>query len=141
MSSLGAKHIISQHRLPQPYRKLLILGWCAPILVLFGSAIIINGQPLALLHPRLLLTLGVMLVPAWYFWQVGLDICRSGVVCRVAVPSYYAYDEIANWWVKKSEEGDILQIYKRGGEVIISYHLAHLSDASVLLRSLRDFVG
>jgi hypothetical protein len=135
--------VISRHRLPHPYRYLLIALWLTPILMLLAAIIVAKGMTLALFDPRFLLIIGLMSIPAFYVWQEGVDVLRNGIKTRVNIPRYYAYKKLKSWRVQYQPqvEADILTIYDADEKTALSVHTAHLSQIELLLNTLSVNVG
>lgn len=129
---------LSQHRIAQPYRAYLVGLWSLPILLLVGVIIWGNGISLALFDPRFLILIAGMTLPVWYIWQEGVDVHQGGIRCRVHVPRYYAYVDLSHWQVKFTPQGKVLQILSAENILILSYHIAHLTQFPRLYDALMD---
>ena len=132
--------ILSRHRLRQPYRAVIVGLWILPVPLLLLAILIGNGVSLVLLDPRLWLPLAVMLLPAFYVWQEGVDAHPEGITARVFVPSYHAYDDLTHWHMDDRPEGHILTVWDRDRRKVISLHAAHLTDLPLLLNWLEAHV-
>jgi hypothetical protein len=79
--------VITRHRLPCVYRVGLTVLWIVPLLIFIGAIIIGTGINLALLDPRFVLPALLMIAPALYFWQEGIDVLQSGITRLIHIPS------------------------------------------------------
>jgi len=130
--------ILSRHRLPHPYRVLLIVFWMLPIGLLVITSFVGSGAVLALFDPRFWGILVLMGLPAWYIWQEGVDVLPEGLRIRVYVPRYHAYDELKEWRLVRSKQKAILTIWDESRGKVLECHAAHLSDLPRLLGALRE---
>jgi hypothetical protein len=130
--------VLSRHRLPQPYRLLLVVFWLLPLGMLTLTAFI--GSRSLAFDVRLLLMLGLMALPAWYIWQEGVDVLPGGIRVRVYVPRCYAYDDLKAWRVTTWKQSRILTIWTQERGKALECHAAHLTDWPRLVRSLRENV-
>jgi len=128
--------VLSRHRLRQPFRAVIVGLWIAPVPLILLGILLGNGMSIALFDPRLLLPLGIMLLPAFYVWQEGVDAHPDGLTARFHVPSYHAYTEISRWQLEERTEGHILTVWGKDQRKVLAYHAAHLSDLPVLLNWL-----
>ncbi len=131
--------ILSRHRLPQPYRTLLVGGWLALPLILVVGIILGAGPSLSVFDPRFLILLALMFLPAYYVWQEGVDVYENGLSARVYVPKHYHYTSLSHWQIKMAHHVNarILTIWNDEGHIVLSRHMAHLSDVTRLVDSLR----
>lgn len=129
---------LSQHRLIQPYRVYLVSLWSLPMILLVGVTIWGSGMSLALFDPRFLVLIAGMAIPIWHFWQEGVDVHRGGIRCRVHIPRYYAYADLGCWEIKNSAQGRILQILSTENILVLSYHIAHLTESPRLCDALME---
>lgn len=137
---MNPRHILSRHRLRQPYRSLLVGLFLLPVPVLLLGLLIGNGMTPALFDPRLLLPLLVMLIPAVYVWREGIDTHPDGLTARIHWPRYYAYAELRGWRLEDHPEGIILTIWDRQRQVL-AVHAAHLTRLPMLLSALEKNVS
>lgn len=133
--------VLSRHRLPAPYRGALTLLWLLPGLLLAGALLVSRGPQVALLDPRLLLPLCLMLLPALFVWRQGIDLGQRGLWLRLSLPSYHAYDALSEWRLLHTPQGRILGIYARDESILCHWHALHLSDCDALLEILRQKLG
>lgn len=122
--------VLSRHRLPAPYRLGLTGLWLTPA-ALFGLVFVLRGG----LDMRLLPALLLMLLPAWYVWQEGLDIHTDGIVRRVHVPCYFRYADLETWYCDTQRR--TLTIWDAQQRKQVECRLSHLTDLPLLLRSLQ----
>jgi len=99
-----------------------------------------NGVSLALLDPRLIVPLLLMLLPACYVWQEGIDAHPNGITARMHVPRYHAYADLAAWHIDDRPEGHILTVWDTQQRKVIALHAAHLTDLPLLLNWLEAHV-
>lgn len=130
--------VLSRHRLPAPYRGALTLLWLLPGLLLWGALLLTRGPHTALLDPRLVLPLCLMLLPALFVWRQGIDLGQRGLWLRLSLPSYHSYDALGEWRLLCTPQGQILGIYARDESILCQWHAAHLSDPDLLLATLRQ---
>jgi hypothetical protein len=133
--------IISHHRLPAPYRWLLIALWLAPVGLLLAAIIAGSGMSLALFDPRFLLIIGLMAIPAFHVWQQGVDVLHGGLIIRIYWPRYYAYEELHRWQLDEHVQGRVLTIWHKRQHLVLAYHAAHLNDLPLLLNALQSNIG
>jgi hypothetical protein len=129
--------IISRHRLPQRYRISLAALWIAPV-VLFGLAIFLSrGVTSAFFETPFLLFLAVMLLPAFYIWQEGIDVLSNGIIARMFWPRYYPYSALDNWYFDSRSDSHTLTIWDTNNCKIIECRAGHLTNLSSLLATLK----
>ncbi|MBL8156226.1 MAG: hypothetical protein JNM70_18750 [Anaerolineae bacterium] len=126
--------VLSRHRLPRPYRIGLAVAWSLPAGLLMGALLAGQGVNAALLDARLLVPLGVMLLPAVYIWQEGVDVLADGLVIRVHWPRRRDYAELARW----SLDAEALTVWDRAQDKALEVHAAHLTDLAGLVRALDE---
>jgi hypothetical protein len=132
-----AEPVVSRHRLPAPYRALLVGLWLCPVGLVLVAIIAVHGFTLALFDPRFVLVLLVLALPALYVWQQGVDVTRGGIITRVHWPRHYRYQQLTGWEVEHRRQGRILMIWDAQKRSVLSAHTAHLSDFPILLEALR----
>lgn len=134
--------VVSRHRLPQPYRTLLVCGWLALPTILLVGIMLGAGPSLSYFDPRFLLLIGLMALPAYYVWQEGVDVFEGGLLARFYVPRRYRYDRLSHWQVKFvwRVNAEILTVWDENNHIVLSRHLAHLSDVRRLIDTLSDHV-
>jgi len=132
--------IITRHRLPPRYRLGLTVMWLAPLLVFLVAIIAKQGINPALIDPRFLLPVLLMIVPAIYFWQEGIDVLPDGIYRRIHVPRYYAFKEMARWHYDRREDRHVLTIWDEQEGKIVECRAGHLTDFPALLEILEDRV-
>lgn len=125
---------LSRHRLPQPYRALLIVFWLLPILLGVMAIGVGRGFSPAFFDPRFILLIALMSLPAFYIWQEGVDVFPEGLYVRVYVPRYYTYDELWTW----RQERGILTVWHDSRQKVLECHGVHLTDFEVLVGTLRE---
>jgi len=132
--------VISRHRLKPAYRFGLTALWCVPptlflLVILWGK-----GMDAGLLDPRFLLPLLLMLLPAAYIWQEGVDVLADGIVVRVFWPRYYAYARLDTWYYDAREGRRVLTVWTENRHKALEVRAAHLTGVPLLLRALKDRV-
>ncbi|GAB4512199.1 MAG: hypothetical protein OHK0046_11350 [Anaerolineae bacterium] len=131
---------MSRHRLPSPYRYLLVGLWLAPALLLLIGIFLGRGMSLAFFDPRLLLPVALMALPALYIWQEGVDVLPHGIRRRVHLPRTYTYDELSRWYLGEEVlprmTARVLIIWDQDEARVISTHAAHLTNLPVLVAAL-----
>ncbi len=132
--------IISRHRLPGIYRVGLTVLWLAPIFILLLTLMLRWRESGIWLDVRLLIPLAFMGLPALYVWQEGIDILPHGIVRRVHVPRYYAFDHLDNWYFDHRPEQRVLTIWDANQRKVLECRAAHLTDFPLLLRHLKEHV-
>lgn len=130
--------VLSRHRLPQPYRTVVVVLWVLPSVLLFTALLVGNGFRLSLLHPLLLLSLVTMSAPALYIWQEGIDVTESGLFIRVRGWRYRRFDVLDTWYLHEYRGGRVLKIWDVHNRRVLSCYAAHLTDLPVLLRTLKS---
>jgi hypothetical protein len=127
--------VISRHRLRQPYRTLLTVGFLMPGPLLLLTILLGKGLTLALLDPRLLLPLLVMSFPALLVWHQGVDLHPKGLTARIHVPHYHAFADLRGWRLEDHPEGIVLTVWDQH-EHTLAVHAAHLTQLPALLIAL-----
>jgi len=131
-----AQPVLSRHRLPRRYRAALIILWSLPLGLLLLALIISRGPSLALLDPRLLLPALLMLLPAWYVWQEGVDVLPRGIVARVHRPRFYDYTHLCGWRYDARPERRVLTIWDCEHRIVLECRATHLTEFAALLANL-----
>jgi hypothetical protein len=126
--------VLSRHRLPRAYRIGLVTVWSLPVCLLVGALLAGRGVNAALLDARLLVPLGVMLLPAVYVWQEGVDVLADGLVIRVHWPRRRDYAELERW----SLGAEALTIWDQAQHKALEVQAAHLTDLPELVRALDE---
>jgi hypothetical protein len=134
----GVSPVIRRHRLPHPYRIGLAVLWVVPLLLFVAVMAFKRGIDLALLDPRFLLPALLMIAPALYFWQEGIDVLPDGIVRRIHVPRYYPFDVMVRWHFDRREGRRVLTIWDAHDHKIVECRAAHLTDFPMLLETLED---
>ncbi len=129
---------ITRHRLPSPYRAGLAILWVVPLLLFIGVMILERGVDLALLDPRFLFPALLMIAPAFYFWQEGIDVLPDGIYRRIHVPRYYPFAALARWHYDARADRHVLTIWDGRDEKIVECRAGHLTDFSLLLETLEE---
>ena len=132
--------VLSRHRLPRNYRIALALLWVTPLALLIGAILVGRGFTAALFHPRFLLPALLMLIPALYIWQEGVDVLPSGIIARVFWPRYYAYDCLETWYYDARADKRVMTVWDAGNRKVLECRAGHLTDLPALLRALKDNV-
>ncbi len=130
--------VLSRHRLPRPWRHLLVIGWLAPGSLLLAALAIGTGNVSALLDLRLIVPLLISLLPALYLWQEGVDVLPDGLRCRVHLPRFYAYNMLDTYDYDQRSGRRLLTIWDSHGRRALECHAAHLSDFPLLMGALRE---
>lgn len=132
--------VVSRHRLPRRYRLALAGLWLAPVGLLLAALMLGGRVSPALLDPRLLLPLALMLVPAVYVWQQGVDVLDTGIITRVHWPRYYPDRALDAWHFDGHADRRVLTIWGRTGHTtckVFECRAGHLTDLPALLAALR----
>lgn len=132
--------VLSRHRLPRPYRQLLVGFWIAPGGLLLLALWLGTGNIPAILDLRLWIPLVFGLLPALYIWQEGIDVLPDGLRCRVHLPRFYAYNTLDTYYYDRRSGRRLLTIWDAQGRRVLECHAAHLTDFPVLLRALHKHV-
>ncbi len=123
--------LVSQHRLPQPYRLVLAALWSLPGLVVLIAA---ASKPGLLLDLRVLLPALVLLVPAAYIWREGVDVTPSAVIRRIHLPRRCPFHTLARW--RFDHESGILRVWNRDGEIVLECRREQMTDFEGLVTRL-----
>lgn len=133
---MDAPSALSRHRLPAPYRRLLPLCWLAlPSLVLLAM-LAGAGLTADLFNPRLWLPLLLLCLPAAYIWQEGVDVCPTGLRCRIHVRRFVGYAEIAGWVYDARPDVRVLRVFDEAHQVLLECRAGHLTEFARLLEAL-----
>lgn len=124
--------VLSRHRLPRPYRIALGTAWSLPVALLVAALLAGQGLNPALLDPRLLVPLGLMLLPALYVWQEGVDVLTDGLVIRIHWPRRRDYAELERWSLRQG----VLTIWDQAQRKALEVQTAHLTDVPELVQAL-----
>ena len=134
---LAHDSVITRHRLPRVYRVGLTVLWIVPLLIFIVTIIAETGANLALLDPRFLLPALLMIAPALYFWQEGIDVLPNGLYRRIHIPhQYYAFEQMSRWNYDAREDRHVLTIWDGQDQKIVECRAGHLTDFSALLETL-----
>ena len=131
-------HVVTRHRLPRPYRLGLAILWIVPLLLFIAVIALERGIDPALLDPRFLLPALLMIVPAIYFWQEGIDVLPDGIYRRIHVPRYYPFAALARWHYDCREDRYVLTIWDEQDQKIVECRAGHLTDFPMLLETLEE---
>jgi len=131
-------HVLSRHRLPQPYRLLLVCFWLLPIGLLYLSLLAAHGPTFSLLHPVLLLALVGMGMPALYVWHEGVDVTEQGLIIRCGGWRHRTYAQLDAWYVDTRPPHRIFVLWDVNNRRIVSRHTAHLTNFDTLARTLKS---
>ena len=138
---LRLRPVMSRHRLPQPYRTLLTVGFLMPVPVLLITILAGKGFTPAVFDLRLLLPLLLMSVPAVFIWREGVDVHPNGLTARIHVPGrYHAFADLRGWRLEDYPEGIILRVWDQH-EHALSIHAAHLTQLPALLMALEHHLN
>lgn len=129
--------VISRHRLPRPYRFGLAALWIIPAVILLVAIMISRGLSPALLDPRLLIPLGVMLIPAVYVWREGVDVLPSGIIARVHWPRYYPYEQLDNWYFDSRADRRVVTVWDADNRKALECRAGHLTNLPLLFDALK----
>ena len=135
---MNSAPVITRHRLPTFYRVGLTVMWIMPLLIFILAILAETGINPALLDPRFLLPALLMIAPALYFWQEGIDVLPEGIYRRIHVPHYYAFKQMAHWNYDPREDRHVLTIWDAQDQKIVECRAGHLTDFPVLLEILED---
>lgn len=130
--------VLSRHRLPQPYRGLLVVFWLLPIGLLLVTLVLIKGMSGSFFDPRFLLILGLLALPALYIWQEGVDVLEDGLLTRVYVPRFHDYGMLAAWHLGDQPQRRVLTIWDEAGRKVLQCHAVHLTEFMVLKETLHQ---
>ncbi len=130
--------VIRRHRLPPLYRVGLTVMWVVPLLLFVAAIVLKRGINPALLDPRFLIPALLMIAPAFYFWQEGVDVLREGIVRRIHVPAYHRFDAMQRWYYDSRADRHVLTIWNAQGEKILECRAGHLTDFPALLDVLNE---
>ena len=132
--------VLSTHRLPQPYRALLMVFWLLPIVLIIGTILIVKGMSAAFFDPRFVLMLVLSALPALYIWQEGVDVLEEGIRTRIYVPRYYSYSALKAWHLGEQAQKRVLTIWDDAGRTVLQCHAAHLTEFARLKETLQQRV-
>jgi len=136
---MNSAPIITRHRLPTFYRVGLTVMWIVPLLIFILAIIAGTGLNPALLDPRFLLPALLMIAPALYFWQEGIDVLPDGLYRRIHIPHhYYAFGEMSHWDYDRREDRRVLTIWDERDQKIVECRAGHLTDFPMLLEILEQ---
>ncbi len=130
--------VLSRHRLPQPYRGLLIVFWLLPIGILLATLFLIKGMSGAFFDPRFLLILCLLALPALYIWQEGIDVLEDGLFTRIYVPRFHHYGVLDAWHLGDQPQRRVLTIWNEAGRKVLQCHAVHLTEFTVLEETLHQ---
>jgi len=117
----------------------LTVLWVVPLLLFVAVMALERGIDLALLDPRFLLPALLMIAPALYFWQEGIDVLPDGIVRRIHVPHhYYPFTMMARWHYDGREDRHVLTIWDAHDQKIVECRAGHLTDFPMLLATLEE---
>ena len=133
---MARERVLSRHRLPRPYRVGIVLFWLAPIAMLVATLIAGRGLTPELLHPRFLLPLLLMALPAVYIWQEGVDVLPGGIVARVHLPRYHAYADLTMWRYDAQPDRHVLTVWGCEHVKVLECRGGHLTNLPLLLDTL-----
>jgi hypothetical protein len=128
--------VFSRHRLPRPYRVGLTVMWIAPLVMFVVVMVAETGLNPALLDPRFLLPALLMLLPAAYVWQEGIDLLPGGVYRRIHLPQFYPDETIARLYYDTRDGIHVLTLWDAQGRKLVECRAAHLTDFPALLAAL-----
>ncbi len=128
--------VIHRHRLPARYRVGLTVMWIVPLLIFIATIITQRGIDPALFDPRFLLPVLLMIAPAFYFWQEGVDVLSEGIYRRIHVPQYHPFDAMQRWDYDQGADRQVLTVWNQQGEKILECRAGHLTDFPDLISVL-----
>lgn len=134
---MGATQILSRHRLPQPYRGVMVGLWLLPVAILYGALVVAHGAAAAMAHPGLLFPLALMALPALYLWHEGIDVTEHGLWVRMRGWCYYPYSHLDTYTIDTRRERHVLKIWDVHNRRVLSCHATHLTELPLLLRALK----
>ena len=132
--------VLSTHRLPQPYRVLLIVFWLLPVVLIIGAILIAKGMSAAFFDPRFILMLVLLALPALYIWQEGVDVLEEGILTRIYVPRYYSFTALKAWHLGEEAQRCVLTIWDDAEQTVFQCHAAHLTEFNRLKEALQQRV-
>lgn len=130
--------MITRHRLPSRYRIGLAALWVTPLGLFVAVMISQVGFNPALLDPRFLLPALLMIAPALYFWQEGIDVLPDGIYRRSHVPRYYPFTAITRMQYDAREHRRVLTLWDQANQKIVECRAGHLTNFPTLLARLED---
>jgi hypothetical protein len=131
----------SRHRLPEPFRSLLVGLWLTPATLMLLTLIHLNGLSWAVFHPITLLALLAMSFPAWYVWNEGIDVTEKTLRIRITGWRVRSFDQLDTWHLdRRRDDSAILTVWDHQNHRVIHTHATHLTDLPVLLRTLKSRV-
>lgn len=133
--------VVSRHRLPRLYRLGLTVMWIAPLAVFVTVIVAETGLNPALLSPRFLLPALLMLIPAAYVWQEGIDLLPGGIYRRIHVPQFYPYEAIARLHYDARAGVHVLTLWDADNRKMVECRAAHLTEFPALLAALEERVA
>lgn len=132
--------VCSRHRLPHPYRIVLVCLWLAPISLLLFAMLVANGLRLAMVHPLFILVLMMMGFPAFYVWNEGIDITDAGIRIRMQGWRYRHFEQLDTWQLDTRRDERILKVWDINRQQVVACHAGHLTNLQILLKTLKDQV-
>jgi hypothetical protein len=129
--------ILSRHRLPTPYRQALAGLWAAPVGILLALMLVRGGFEAVTADLRPALLLAIMLLPAFYIWNEGIDVRQRGMQVRIHVPRYYAFTALAAWSYDGRPGFRVLTVWDRRGSKALECRAGQLTALPDLLETLR----
>jgi hypothetical protein len=132
--------IQSRHRLPEPYRSLIVGLWLTPPTLMLLTLFHLHGLSWAVFHPMTLITGLLMGLPAWYVWNEGVDVTEKSMRIRISGWRVRTFDQLDTWHLDRRTDDVILTVWDCQNHRVLHTHAAHLSDLPVLLRTLKSRV-
>lgn len=132
---ISRRMVLRRHRLPRPYRALLPLFVLLPAPIFLIAILIGKGFSTALFDPRFWLPLCIALIPAVYWWREGVDVTESGIIRRIHIHRYYAFEELKDW-AFLSRDG-VLVVWDQRGEKALECR-QNLTEFPALLNTIRS---
>jgi hypothetical protein len=136
---MNARPVITRHRLPPRYRIGLTVLWVLPLLIFIIAIIAETGINPDLLDPRFLFPALLMIAPALYFWQEGIDVLPDGLYRRIHIPhQFYSFEVMARWHYDRREDRHVLTIWDVQNQKIVECRAGHLTDFPALVEILEE---
>jgi hypothetical protein len=129
--------ILSRHRLPWNYRIALVGLWITPVILFTLAVLLSRGLTPAILDPRFLFPLGLMLIPALYVWREGVDVLPSGIIAHMHWPRYYPYADLDNWHFDSRADRRTLTVWDTSNRKVLECRAGHLTQLPMLLSALK----
>lgn len=132
-----ASAVVSRHRLPEPYRSVLVGLWLLPPCLMFAVLLIFGSAQFALLHPLTLLFLCLMSLPALYVWREGIDVTAVGVRVRMGGWHYRPFARLRGAFITYERGTAVFTLLDENAVRVVMCPAAHLTECRRLVALLR----